>query len=225
MDSAYSFSVSLLNDRLSLPGRSINISRHSTHAIPTQFVSVLFSSTEPGSVNPELPRLPKALAKDIRIDQICDFLDSHARPSDLSDTEFTSFVNAATRFFLLNGSLYRRELHGCHQLIVPVERRYGLIREVHDDLGHKGVFSIQTRLLLHFWWPMLVDDVKWYTKTCHECQIRQMKRLHIPPTVPVVGGLFHKVHIDTMVMLRSSGYHFIVQARCALTVYPEWRML
>jgi len=103
-------------------------------------------------------------------------------------------------FFSSMASLYCRELHGHHQLVVPIERQYGLIREAHDDLGHKGVFSIQTRLLLYFWWPMLVDDVKWYTKTCHECQIRQMKRLHIPPTVPVVGGLFHKVHIDTMVM-------------------------
>ena len=40
-----------------------------------------------------------------------------------------------------------------------------------------------------------------------------------------MGGLFHKVHIDTMVMPRSSGYHYIIQARCALTAYLEWHML
>ena len=38
-------------------------------------------------------------------------------------------------------------------------------------------------------------------------------------------GLFCKVHIDTMVMPRSGGYCFIVQAQCALTAYLEWCML
>ena len=108
---------------------------------------------------------------------------------------------------------------------MPVECCYGLIWEVHNSLGPKGVFSVRAHLLLRFWWPVLVDNVKWYTHTCHECQVHQTARLHIPLTVPVVGGLFHKVHIDTMVMPRSGGYHYIVQARCALTAYLEWCML
>ena len=62
-------------------------------------------------------------------------------------------------------------------------------------------------------------------QTCHQCQIRQTQKLHIPPTIPVIGGLFHKVHINTMVMPRSGGYHYIFQARCALTAYLEWCML
>ena len=72
---------------------------------------------------------------------------------------------------------------------------------------------------------MLVKDVKWFVRTCHECQIRQTHRLHIPPTAPVIGGLFCKVHLDTMVMPRSACYRYIVQACCALTAYPEWQML
>ena len=80
-------------------------------------------------------------------------------------------------------------------------------------------------LLLCFWWPVLVDDVKWYVHTCHECQICQTTKLHIPLTVPVMGRLFHKVHIDTMVMPQSGGYCYIIQAWCALTAYLEWHML
>ena len=41
----------------------------------------------------------------------------------------------------------------------------------------------------------------------------------------VIGGLFRKVHLDMMVMPRSAGYQYIVQARCALTTYPKWQML
>ena len=72
---------------------------------------------------------------------------------------------------------------------------------------------------------MLIEDVKWFVQTCHKCQIRQTRQLHIPPTMPVIGGLFHKVHLDMMVMPRSAGYRYIVQAHCVLTAYPEWWML
>ena len=97
-----------------------------------------------------------------------------------------------------------------HQLVVPEHRRYGLIKEAHDDLGHKSVFTVCTRLLLCFWWLMLVNNVKWFVRTCHECQIRQTQRLHIPLTIPVIGGLFCKAHLDTMVMPWSVGYRYIV---------------
>jgi len=109
--------------------------------------------------------------------------------------------------------------------VVPEHQRFGLIKEAHNDLGHKGVFTVRTRLLLRFWWPMLVDDVKWFVRTCHECQIRQTRRLYIPSTVPVIGGLFRKAHLDTMVMPQSAGYRYIVQACCPLTAYPKWHML
>ena len=129
------------------------------------------------------------------------------------------------KFFLLHGSLWCREPHSRHQLVVPEHRHFGLLKEAHDNLRHKGVFTVWTWLLLCFWWPMLVEDVKWFVRTCHECQIRQTHQLHIPPTVPVISGLFRKVHLDMMVMPRSASYRYIVQARCALTAYREWRML
>ena len=66
------------------------------------------------------------------------------------------------KFFLLHGSLWHQELHGCHQLVVPKHWCFGLIKEAHNDLGHKGVFTVQTRLLLRFWWLMLVEDIKWF---------------------------------------------------------------
>ena len=224
LDNASSFSISLLNDHISLPGDSAHFSRN----LPTNdHQASIFVSSDPDTTmeDLELPRSPKALVKEAWINKIHDFLGTHDRPPNLSDADYTSFINTATQFFLLNVSLYRCEPNGRHQLVVPIERCYGLIREAHNALRHKGVFSVRTRLLLHFWWPMLVDDVKWYIRTCHQCQIWQTQKLHIPPTVPVIGGLFHKVHIDTMVMPRSGGYRYIVQAQCALTAYLEWRML
>jgi hypothetical protein len=63
------------------------------------------------------------------------------------------------------------------------------------------------------------------TKTCHECQVQQTHKLHIPPTVPIPGGLFWKVHIDMMKMPKAGGFEYLVQVCCMLTSYPEWCML
>ena len=109
-----------------------------------------------------VPRSTKAIAREARIRLIWGFLKTHARPANLSDTEFHSLVNSVMKIFLLHGSLWHWEPHGRHQLVVSEHRRFGLIKEAHNDLRHKGVFTVQTRLLLHFWWPMLVKDVKWF---------------------------------------------------------------
>ena len=251
MDSSYSFCVTLLNDWLlssSITPCSAHLGCHFPCLPPSvpsasgsflllpilspifvqSYSFVLHSSASKPVIEPDSPTIPrstKAIAGEAWICLICDFLETRARPADFSDTEFHSFVNSATKFFLLHSSLWRQEPHGCHQLVIPEHQCFRLIKEAHDDLRHKGVFTVRTRLLLHFWWPMLVEDVKWVVQTCHKCQSRQTHRLHIPPTVLVIGGLFRKVHLDTMVMPRSAGYRYIVQARCALTAYPEWWML
>ncbi|KIN93863.1 hypothetical protein M404DRAFT_169988 [Pisolithus tinctorius Marx 270] len=175
--------------------------------------------------NPAIPWSVKAQACEAKIEMIRAFLATRERPPDLTDAQYSSFFNSASHFFLLDDNLWHRELHGRHQLVIDESKQYCLIKEVHDNLRHKGVFMVCTRLLLRFWWPLLVEDVKWYVCTCHECQIRQTQKLHIPPTVPMIGGLFHKAHIDMMLMPKAGGYHYIVQAHCALTSYPKWRML
>ena len=47
-------------------------------------------------------------------------------------------------------------------------------------------------------------------------------QVHILPTVALLAPLFHKVYINTMFMPFASGFCYIVQARCSLTVWPEW---
>ena len=47
----------------------------------------------------------------------------------------------------------------------------------------------------------------------------------IPPVVATPAPLFTKMYMDTMHLPRSGGYSYIVQGRCSLTHYPEFRML
>ena len=68
-------------------------------------------------------------------------------------------------------------------------------------------------------------DVKCYTPTCYECQLRQTTKVRIPPTVDMPAPLFRKIYADTMLMPPAGGFRCIVQGRCSLTAWPEWRML
>jgi hypothetical protein len=147
------------------------------------------------------------------------------RPLDLTDEEFETFVRQAACFFALEDKLWCREAHGKHQLVLPPSKQYQVLEEAHDDLGHKGIYTISLHLRLCFWWLHIIEDIKWYAKTCHECQVRQTCKLHIPPTVPIPGGLFHKVHIDMMKMPKAGRFKYLIQACCALTSYLEWHML
>jgi hypothetical protein len=117
---------------------------------------MVFALAESASQNPEsedsaIPCSQKVKAREAWIQLICRFLETQERPDGMLDKDYQCFINSATRFFILNGSLWHHKLHGKHQLVVPESRQFRLIKEAHDDLGHKGVFTVQTRLLLRFW--------------------------------------------------------------------------
>lgn len=187
----------------------------------TQASQAMVNTTSPL----ELPRHDKGDRRDELMNKIAEFLVNPVRPDNVEEQAFARFVRQASDFFVRDGQLWKKSPSGRHQLYVQRPKRLGLIAQAHDDLGHKGVFSVRMSILQRFWWPFLEQDVKWYIRTCHECQVRQLRKLHVPPTVPALRGLFRKVYIDTMLMPKAAGYRYIVHARCSLTAYPEWAML
>jgi hypothetical protein len=173
----------------------------------------------------DIPRSDKAKAADARLTVVDQYLRNFIRPPNMTDEEFRQFLRYTFEFFVIDNKLWRKDRHGKHKLVIPPDRRLQLIKDAHDSLGHKGMFSVRSRLLDRFWWPHLEHDVKWYIQSCHQCQVRQMRYHHIPPTVATPASLFRKAYIDTMFMPRSGGFRYIVQARCSLSSYPEFRML
>jgi hypothetical protein len=167
----------------------------------------------------------KANKADQEVEHIRQYLLSRRAPSDLSGNALTRFLSRTRRFLIADGRLWRRQSNGRHQLYATFSQRYALVRDAHDKLGHKGFYSTRRTLLDRFWWPALETDVKWFVKTCHQCQIRQTTQVRLPPIVDSPAPLFRKVYIDTMFMPHAGGYRYIVQARCSLTAWPEWRAL
>jgi len=125
----------------------------------------------------------------------------------------------------MGGRLWNHQANGCHQLYISPSRRYALICDAHDKLGHKGFYSTRRILFDWFWWSALKTDVKWYITTCYQCQIHQTTQVRLPPTIDIPIPLFRKVYIDMMFMPLTSRYRYIVQARCSLTAWPKWCVL
>jgi hypothetical protein len=231
IDHAYAFATEALNwmpkirnAHSGLGAHAIYIPGSDQHTGSGEPASSYIAST----THLEIPRNDLSKLRDLQLTEIQTFLDD---PENFTHTvtgadSLSKMVKRASRFFVINNQLWKKNVHGRHQLVIAENaKRLSLIKQAHDDLGHKGIFTVRTRLLERFWWPDLDRDVKWFIQTCHECQIRQLKKIIIPPTVPTPGGLFRKVYIDTMLMPKARGYWYILHARCSLTAYPEWEMV
>jgi hypothetical protein len=186
-------------------------------------------SEEEGS-NPTLdygiiPRTDSARREDDRIALVEKWLGDLKRPTDLSDTEYATFVRYCTDFFLDGNRLWRKDPNGAHKLVISRDHRTSIMRQAHDEIGHKGFYATRAMIAERFWWPQMQSDIHWFVRTCHLCQLRQSRQVLIPPVVATPAPLFAKIFVDTMHLPTSSGYKYIIQGRCSLTQYPEFRML
>ena len=126
-------------------------------------------------------------------------------------------------YFIVGSKLFHKSRNGSAQLVPEPPDCLPLIQYTHDKLGHKGVFTMTRNLLLCFWWPHLNEDIYWYIRTCHECQLHQTEYFHIPPVAPHVPSLFRKAHINTFLMPKVGSYCYVLHARNTLASYPEER--
>ncbi|KIO08930.1 hypothetical protein M404DRAFT_132924, partial [Pisolithus tinctorius Marx 270] len=154
LDCFYSFSTQAVNDCLPPMSPSsrdhhplLPPAYHQASLPPPASFYLAFSATadvnNPSDTldDPAILQSTKAQAHEAKIEMIWAFLVTCERPPDLTDAQYSSFFNSV-HFFLLDGNLWHRELHGWHQLVVDESKRYHLIKEAHDDLGHKGVFTV-----------------------------------------------------------------------------------
>jgi hypothetical protein len=170
-----------------------------------------------------------AREQDGKLVLVCEWLkDTLKRPVGMEDDgKYKRFIRYASKFFMAkNGKLYRRKEDSMHLLVVQKEHRMYMMRSAHDSLGHRGGFATKSLLEQRFWWPDLEGDVRWYARTCHLCQKRQLAIMKAPPTVSTTPSIFQKIHTDVMHMSETSnGCNFLADARCALSRYLEGRAL
>ena len=173
----------------------------------------------------DVPRTVAAQIADDRLIRVRTWLEDLVRPPDLSDSEYATFVRYCMSFFLHSNKLWRKDAQGQHKLVATPPSRLTVLRAAHDDVAHKGFYATNSLIALRFWWPHMRSDIAWFVRTCRLCQLRQTRNLLIPPIVATPAPLFAKIYTDTMHLPKAGGFRYLVQGRCSLTHYVEFRML
>ena len=158
--------------------------------------------------------------------QIQEFLTTLEIPQDISIKDRRRFNKKVSQYFIKDGRLFKRNGESAPVLVILNPRkRIAILTQAHENLGHKGEQAIYTLIQLRFYWPYMRRDVHYHVSSCHECQIRNLKRMEVSPTISTPVSVFEKVFIDVMYMSPSGGFHFIVAARDDLTGVTEARAL
>ena len=123
--------------------------------------------------------------------------------------------------------LWHNDRKGKYKLVVTQDCQIFILSSVHDNAGHHRYFAMHTHIILHYWWPFkfMGNNINWFVKTCHICQMRKTQKVLIPPIIATPAPLFTKIYVDTMHMPLSSGFKFIIQGRCSVIHWPEFEML
>ena len=116
-----------------------------------------------------------------------------------------------------------------HQIVVPNIYRNDILSMAHDlpMSGHLGVNKTYTKILNHFFWPKMKQDVIEYCRSCHTCQMVGKPNQNIPNAplkpIPAFDEPFSRILIDCVGPLpkTKSGMEYLLTIMCASTRFPE----
>ena len=158
--------------------------------------------------------------------QILEFLVTLKPPGGLDKKKGKVFAQKAAHFYVQGLGMYKRQKNATDQKVIfPVERRREILEEMHEGIGHRGEWAVWEALRLRFYWPRMRRDVTEHIKSCHTCQIRSTKKMHIPIQPSLPRALFQKVYLDVMKMPEAQGKSWIVACRDDLSGITEARAM
>ena len=143
-------------------------------------------------------------------------------------------------FFLQGGVLVRRwtsltsqdvaqKGDTINQVVLPVRYRSLVLETAHSIpmSGHLGIKTTYEKVLRHFFWPGMRNDVNQFVRSCLECQKVGKPNQKIPPAklypIPAVGDPFSEIQVDFVGPLpkTTSGKQYLLTIMCKVTRYPE----
>jgi hypothetical protein len=164
--------------------------------------------------------------KEQELKDIMHFLETFKPPPTTSTKVRQRFLSKAVRYYCQGKRLYRRHASGHDQRVMMTEEeRVKILKELHDGFGHRGEWAIWEAIRIRFYWPGMRKDVTKYIRSCHVCQLRSTKKMHIPVNVSRPNALFSKVYLDVMKMPEAQGKNWIVACRDDLSGAAEGKAL
>ena len=164
--------------------------------------------------------------KEQELQDIMYFLETFKAPPASTARARQRFLKNVARHYRKGDRLYRRHRSGKDQRVLMTggERRR-VLTELHDSLGHRGEWAMWEAIRTRFYWPGMREEIAQYVKSCHICQVRSTKKMHISPTISHPVALFYKVYLDVMRMPMAQKYQWLVACRDDLSGVSEARAL
>ena len=160
------------------------------------------------------------------LDKILQFLVTLKLPREMGRRESRKFSQKASQFFVKGLNMFKKRSGLPPQKVIfPAHRRQEILVELHEGIGHRGEWAVWEALRLRFFWPGMREDLIDHIRSCHVCQLRSTKKMHIPVEPSLPSGLFRKVYLDVMKMPEGQGKHWIVACRDDLSGTTEARAI
>ena len=159
--------------------------------------------------------------------EIAKFLDTLLDPEGFTQEQSRSLKRAASKFFLKDGYLFRREKGDGipRKVVTNREQQIIIITEAHEgDSGvHFGFEGTYYAVKRRYYWRGMYDNIRQFTSSCVSCQLRsnlKFKEEAIPtsaPTLALIVWHCDLVHPGDGI----NGYKYLFHMVCALTGWCE----
>lgn len=113
--------------------------------------------------------------------------------SAVSNQQRHRFIRRASRFFVRNGKMYRRNGEKPPlQVIFDDEDRFRILHQAHEGLGHRGEQVVMQTVKERFFWPGMWNDIRCHVPACHQCQICGVKKFQVPIIISAPSTIHHR---------------------------------
>ena len=165
-------------------------------------------------------------AEEEELIMILQYLVTHQDPKMKRPQDLDRFKQKTAQFYLQGVHMYRRRPGLPSQVVIfNGKRRQEILWELHEDSGHHGVWAVAKQTTLRYYWPGIQEDIKQHIRSCHPCQLRSTKKMHLPITMSHPPRLFSKVYLDVMHMPKARKKQWLVACRDDLSGKTECKAL
>ena len=156
-------------------------------------------------------------------EQLALYLSTLQRPRGISKHQFNTLKRRAKSFVIEGDLLFRRASKNVplRRVVDDTETKQAIIRNLHDETGHKGRDGTTNRIATRYWWQGLYNDVTNYCRTCFACQARDPSREEESLHPTWTSTLWEKVELDIMHMPSERGYNYFALARESTSLWVE----
>lgn len=165
-------------------------------------------------------------SQDGELEDILRFLVTLRTPESATVQEAKALITKSNKYFVTLSGMYRRKDNAPPRKVVfNDQNRQRIMEEFHEKAGHRGGWAVLEAIRLRFYWPRMREDIQYHISSCHDCQIRSTKKMHLPIQTMMPQVLFQKVYLDVMKMPEAGRYKWIVACREDISGICEARAL